>query len=77
MAKRDKDIINKSVTFDRMDPDQQADLEHAEQRSNFSAYIRMLIRLDRLQQHVPVIVMQPQPATEEVVINEKDSEAFI
>lgn len=47
---RKTEIVNKSVTFDRTDPDQNADLEFALKRSNFSAFVRTLIHMERLRQ---------------------------
>lgn len=76
MAKRDKDIINKSVTFDRIDPDQKADLLHAEKRSNFSAYVRMLIHMDRIGQYEPAI-KQPVDRPAENKIDEEDVKGFL
>jgi hypothetical protein len=35
--------VVKSVAFNADDPDQRAMLDHAEQRKNFSAYIKRLI----------------------------------
>ncbi|WP_416149523.1 hypothetical protein ACM26V_00540 [Salipaludibacillus sp. HK11] len=41
-------IKNKSVAFNLEDPDQEADLLHAEKRTNFSAYVKRLIAQDRV-----------------------------
>lgn len=40
------DRVGKSVVFNRADPDQAMLLEHAEKRTNFSAYVKRLIYLD-------------------------------
>lgn len=42
----DKIIKIKSVAFNVNDPDQLQFLEHAEKRTNFSAYIKRLIQRD-------------------------------
>ncbi|MGI5927782.1 MAG: hypothetical protein ACOX8A_11525 [Thermacetogeniaceae bacterium] len=39
-------MIRKSIAFNPADPDQAAMLKHAEERSNFSAYIKRLIYRD-------------------------------
>lgn len=52
MAKRNDttEIVGKSVSFNVKDPDQKADLDFAEQRTNFSAFCKNLIRMERLRQ---------------------------
>lgn len=49
MAKK-SEIIGKSVSFNVLDPDQKSDLEFADQRTNFSAFVKHLIRMERLRQ---------------------------
>lgn len=49
-----KKIKIKSVAFNVADPDQHADLLHAEKRTNFSAYVKRLIAQDRVKNNSPV-----------------------
>ncbi len=39
-------MIRKSVAFNLLDPDQRQMLRHAEERPNFSGYIKRLIQRD-------------------------------
>lgn len=68
MAKKGKnvEIVGKSVSFNILDPDQQADLEFAEKRSNFSAFCRTLIRMERLRQEQGITAFIPVSAITEL-----------
>lgn len=64
MAKRTK-IVVKPVSFNEMDPDQKADLDFVNERSNFSGFVRTLIRMERLRQsgqltNVPATLQLPK-----------------
>lgn len=77
---KDSDIVRKTISFDRNDPDQKAELEHAEQRSNFSAYVRTLIRMDRIRLFERETgftypeVLKPAPQDDE--IDQESAEGF-
>lgn len=78
MAKKGKnvDIVGKSVSFNVLDPDQKADLDFAEKRSNFSAFCRTLIRMERLRQENGITAFVPLSALEqpkEVEVADDDS----
>lgn len=65
MAKRDKkptEIVNKTVSFNLADPDQLADYEFAGRRSNFSSFVKFLIRQERLRPVQMEMVMRSAPA---------------
>lgn len=77
MARKNKqsDIVRKTISFDRNDPDQKAELEHAEQRSNFSAYVRTLIRMDRRETGFTYPeALKPAPKDDE--IDQESAEGF-
>lgn len=44
--KKEKDIVVKSIAFNRADPDQLEMLNHALKRTNFSNYVKRLIQRD-------------------------------
>jgi hypothetical protein len=46
MAKGPKGYIIKAVVFNPNDPEQQRLIEHSDQRTNFSSYIKRLIQRD-------------------------------
>lgn len=75
---RKTEIVNKSVTFDRTDPDQNADLEFALKRSNFSAFVRTLIHMERLRQTgaLTSVALHHVPQQEEE-IDAHSAEGFI
>lgn len=74
---KDSDIVNKSVTFDRNDPDQNADLKHAQQRTNFSAYVRTLIRMDRMNQFYGQFGNRQPIQAQEEEIDQESAEGFV
>lgn len=82
MAKRSKkptEIVNRSVSFNLLDPDQKADYDYARDRGNFSAFCRLLIRLERLRQ-TGMVVAGPihAPAKQEAPAdNEVDPTGFV
>ena len=60
----------KSIAFNEMDPDQAKLLEHAEKRSNFSAYVKRLIQRDMEGGYSGRAIMMPEnntPATKDLV----------
>lgn len=60
----------KSIAFNELDPDQAKLLEHAEKRSNFSAYVKRLIQRDMEGGNSAGVMMMLEnniPATKELV----------
>lgn len=65
-SKKATDIVNKSVSFNVLDPDQLADYEFADERGNFSAFCKWLIRMERLRQSGETIIeRKPDPVPAE------------
>jgi hypothetical protein len=60
----------KSIAFNELDPDQAKLLEHAEKRSNFSAYVKRLIQRDMEGGYSGGVVVMPEnniPAMKDLV----------
>lgn len=50
------EMVNKAVSFNILDPDQEKLLEHALKRKNFSAYVKRLIQRDIDNAFAPKII---------------------
>jgi hypothetical protein len=59
------DFVNKAVSFNITDPDQQKLLEHALKRKNFSAYMKRLIQRDIDNAFAPKMIMHQEQVVEE------------
>lgn len=81
MAKsNEKNIKNRSVSFNLDDPDQKRMFEYANERTNFSAYVKRLIQRD-MEGGVgtPVVLEESkvEPKEELIEIDENIAEGYI
>lgn len=61
------ELVNKAVSFNLSDPDQNDLYQHAMKRKNFSAYIKRLIQKDMDNAFVPQIIQAVPVQQEEEV----------
>jgi hypothetical protein len=61
--------MNKSVSFNLEDPDHVEMLKHAEQRANFSEYVRSLIMIDMLSGRIGLLSELPTNTVKSVETN--------
>lgn len=79
--KKPTEIVNKTVSFNLQDPDQQADFEFAGERSNFSSFVKFLIRQERLKHNAgqwPYLqqLVNTQPNEPPAPVKEEDGDVL-
>lgn len=77
---KNADIVNKTVSFNVLDPDQNADLEFAMKRTNFSAFCKSLIRMERLRHEggmLRMVLATEDDTAEEDVADAESIKGFI
>jgi hypothetical protein len=69
--------MNKSVSFNLDDPDHVELLKHAEQRANFSEYVRSLILVDMLRGRIGLLGELPVTAVDTVTASADEDKQML